>query len=180
MDTDPDAYSTHIPILMAAVLRSSGPVIEFGMGHYSTPILHQLCHNRLLLSVESDAEFGSQFSYMKTERHDICFIPDHDWSAADGAVQFAVKSVVDEPWPPLGVVFIDHGDVSQRAKDILRFEDLAEYIVIHDSNVAAYGYEATFPHFKFKYEWMPYVIHTTVLSNFRPFELLQRHGKKVR
>jgi len=38
-----DGHGTHQPVLHAAFHASTGPVIEFGMGFFSTPMLHELC-----------------------------------------------------------------------------------------------------------------------------------------
>jgi len=34
---------THLPALLACVSRTAGGVIELGVGHFSTPILHAVC-----------------------------------------------------------------------------------------------------------------------------------------
>lgn len=51
-------HSTHLAVLMEAVRRTAGPVLELGVGLYSTPVLHWLCYptNRRLVSYDSDAQ----------------------------------------------------------------------------------------------------------------------------
>ncbi len=57
---DMDMYGTHMACLIAAVINTTGPVLELGSGHYSTPLLHVLCspHDgkpaRLLVSTETE------------------------------------------------------------------------------------------------------------------------------
>ena len=38
-----DGHGTHQAVLHAAFHASTGPVVEFGMGYFSTPMLHELC-----------------------------------------------------------------------------------------------------------------------------------------
>ena len=178
IQTDPDAYSTHQVPLIAAVLQTKGPVIEFGMGHYTTPLLHQLCcNNRMLFSIEASREYAEQFEYLRTPRHAIIYVENHDWTQAD-----RILDKISDRW---GVVFVDHGDMEARAPAILKFKDRAELIVVHDSNVrteegkSAYDYDEAFALFTHRYEYTPYIIHTMVLSNIRPFQLLQLHGKDI-
>jgi hypothetical protein len=131
----------------------------------------------MLFSVEASREYAKQFEYLRTPRHAIIYVENHDWSQAD-----KILDRISDRW---GVVFIDHGDVSARARDILRFKDRAEFIVVHDSNVrdkdgvSAYGFDDVFPQFTHRYEYTPYVIHTMVLSQIRPFQLMHLHGKEV-
>lgn len=167
-----DCYSTHQVPLISAVLQTEGPVVEFGMGHYSTPILHELCKDRPLLSFDASLEWAEQFSYLQSETHQFACCKDHDWTQFD--------KWVDEH-DHYGVVLIDHGDdVSLRKRDILRLADRATFIVVHDSNVAAYGFAEVFKQFKYVWEYTPYVLHTTILSNERPFSLQASIGKKIR
>lgn len=167
----PDAYSTHQVPLISAVLQTEGPVVEFGMGHYTTPILHELCFGRKLLSIEGEPEWAKQFEYLATGSHIHFVVANHKWETADEIVDTQER---------YGVAFIDHGDMEYRVRDIRRMANRAEFIVVHDSNVPGYKYADAFAEFKFCSEYEPNVIHTTVLSNVRAFELRAATGDKRR
>jgi len=168
---DIDGYSTHQVPLISAVLQTEGPVIEFGVGNYSTPILHELCRDRELVSIDADDDWLDQFRYMECGSHRIVKVEPTDWSSTDGFT-------CAKRW---GVVLIDHGcDLHWRVREIRRQKDNADFIVVHDSNVAAYGYEEVIPEFQFCYEYTPHILHTLVLSNVRPFALSTPTKPKVR
>jgi hypothetical protein len=175
MDGEIDAYSTHQPVLVSALLQTTGSVIEFGTGNYSTPLLHQLCHNRPLLSIDAEPTWLNQFLYLQTGKHEFFLVRDHLWEQANEKIrQFIELNGLPD------VVLIDNGDLDYRVYDIKLMANLAKFIVVHDSNVKAYGYEPEFAKFKYFYEYTPEVIHTVVVSNFAPFELLAKHQPKVR
>ena len=167
-----DPYSTHQVPLIAAVMQTEGPVVEFGLGHYSTPILHELCRDRYVLSLDASPDWVRNFDHLASDTHNFAVSPDHDWTIFD--------ALVDQV-PQWSVVLIDHGDdVSLRSRDIVRLKDRATFIVVHDSNVGAYGFDKVTPLFKYVWEYTPYVLHTLVLSNVRPFSLQTPIGAKVR
>ena len=58
------AWGSHLAPLIGAVASSKGPVIEIGIGHFSTPILHGLCKalHRNLVSLEQDVKWFEMFA----------------------------------------------------------------------------------------------------------------------
>lgn len=76
-----DIYASHQEALVAGALLSGAPNcsgIEFGMGDYSTPLLHHLC-GKSLLSIESDASWLNKFKSYESNRHKIQHIPENVW-----------------------------------------------------------------------------------------------------
>jgi len=188
IQTDPDGYSTHQVPLISAVHQTLGSVIELGMGHYSTPLLHELCAIRFLLSVDCSLEYAEQFKYLRTSKHWLMKIKYGEWDKVwpeweRQSATWYFESVISTK---LSVVFIDHADQPNRVENVKFFADKAEFIVVHDSNVrdengvSSYGYDGVFETFKYRYEYCPNVLHTTVLSNFREFKLCAPIGNKVR
>ena len=154
-------FGTHMPILAAAVLDAGpGPILEYGVGFYSTPLLHLFAHEqgRELLSLESDAAWADRFGGLRDERHKIIAPP--SWEASEAIVDAAAKD-----W---AVVFIDHGPNERRLVDARRLANRAEYVVMHDWDDAAptYAEMATL----FKHKWVSRLgPFTAVMSNVRPF-----------
>jgi hypothetical protein len=148
--------ATHIPILVKTFELTKGDVLELGSGYFSTSILRWLCqmHRRTLYSYES-----SNFWYQKVIKAPVPFhkvIKVSDWNEAK----------IEKHWE---MVLIDHSPDERRWVDIKRLANLAEYIVIHDSNFSAvkhYGYERIWGLFKYRYDYTKLNPNTAVVSNF--------------
>ena len=46
-------FATHMPLLLACLRRTSGPVLELGSGWFSTPLIAALATDRLVRTVET-------------------------------------------------------------------------------------------------------------------------------
>lgn len=153
-------------MLVKTVLATDGPVLEFGAGYASTPILHWLCweKGRPLMTYESDPfwyEFARKF---QSRYHRIRLVD--DWDKLDNT-------------KPVSVVFIDHLE-DRRVKDIIRFKDVADYIVIHDTDDHRhYGFDEAWSHFKYVYHWKGCSPWTTVVSNKKDLSWLENSSDKV-
>ncbi len=116
-----DPYATHLPHLIRAVLMTGGPVLELGMGDYSTPILLELCRKgRRLRSVDNDhtwhEKYAPQFSSDKNESfllEDWRGLP--DWGFA---------------W---SVIFVDLHPPEMRRTVLDKVWDRGDIIIAHDS-----------------------------------------------
>lgn len=152
------AFGTHITPLMAAVLKTTGPVVEFGMGDYSTPLLHELIRYqrglskmREIHSYESDHNWLENFIDLRSSFHFIEFV--FDWDEID--------------IPDRSVLFIDHAPADRRVIDIHKFRNKAAIIVVHDTEKSKYyGYEPVLSSFKYRFDYERYSKKTTILSNF--------------
>src|SRR3990167_10247083 len=113
-------YGSHLPVLMRAFDRSTGPVLELGMGVFSTPYLHYACMlaGRQLVSYEENSKWAEWFEPYRGLLHDILVSP-----------AWPVKYLTTH-W---SVVLVDHID-DYRAVDIRRLANFAQYIVVHDTN----------------------------------------------
>src|SRR4051794_4790555 len=92
-------YATHVPVLLACLRRTTGPILEFGSGWFSTPIIAAFAIDRLARTVEVDPHWFSVVSSVCTQqptahRHQIVFAPDYQHAPID-----------DHDW---SVVLIDH------------------------------------------------------------------------
>jgi hypothetical protein len=94
-----DGHGTHQPVLLAAFHATIGPVIEFGMGHFSTPMLHELCraHGRQLVSMDTAAPWVEQFRHLENDFHTIMHV--EAWEHVP-----EVEALLHKEW---GLVFID-------------------------------------------------------------------------
>lgn len=158
-------YGSHYPILAAAVAKTTGPVLELGAGHWSTPMLHYMCREwRQLITAETDFGWLKQFveGYSRHPIHEFHHVT--DWTQWD----------VLEKRAPYGVAFVDCAPGEIRHELIRRLQGRAHFIVAHDSerdyNTGAnYMYERVTPLFKYVSEWRRYRPYTLILSNVEPF-----------
>lgn len=158
------AGGSHIPILTKVLELSDGPVLELGMGPFSTPILHWLCldKRRQLFSYENGSSWLKENKHFETDWHKITFV--EDWDKID---------IDNIHW---GIAFIDHAPAERRAVDIRRLANKADYIILHDSEESQdkhYSYSEIYPLFKYRYDYKRQKPHTTVLSNFKDLNNLR-------
>lgn len=159
MTEDICGWGSHYPVLAAMVQRTKGPVIELGMGHYSTPLLHLMCSPsrlqpaRRLLSVDTNAKWSHKFGYLETEWHALRHVTVEHLDA------FA--PILADRW---SVAFIDHAPEERRAVDLARLARHADFIVVHDTDHPAYKYEPVLEKFKYRFDYKSYPPWTSVVS----------------
>lgn len=157
--------ASHLPILIKVLELSSGPVLELGMGPFSTPILHWLCLDmkRSLVSYENNLNYFKVNKTFESDFHQVNFIENWDEMNID-----------DVRW---GVVFVDHSPGNRRNVDIKRLANSANYVIIHDSEEcydSEYHYSEIYPLFKYRYDYKRQKPYTSVLSNFKDLSFLSK------
>lgn len=157
---------SHLPILTKIMNMTDGPVLELGMGLFSTPYLHWACFEkkRKLVSYENKRDFFEMFEFQDGRKihndysfHEVKFVENNDWDKVD----------LSGHW---SVVLIDHNPGPRRKEEVRRLANNADYIVVHDSNGRNdfyYKYSEVFPLFKYRYDYKKVYPQTTVLSNFK-------------
>lgn len=148
------AWASHLEALAWAFTQTEGPVVEYGGGWYSTPMLHGLCEGagRSLYTVESDELWADGLALR--------------W--ADDNHLFT-SSFTDEDLPEYpGLVFIDDA-AWDRAPHIERSHD-ATLVVVHDSELVTIdnypGMKAALDKYKYQKRWAKFSpAHTTVVSD---------------
>src|SRR5678816_1277742 len=70
-DSPMDIVASHQRCLIAAMMRTTGPVLELGVGWYSTPLLHEICkvQKRKLLTFDNNSDWLVQFLPLRSEYH---------------------------------------------------------------------------------------------------------------
>lgn len=117
-----DGWDSHLPLLLAAFEATHGPVLELGVGHCSTPLLHALCHatKRPLLSLESNVVWRDQFGGLETAEHEIRLLD--GWSGWESAY-------AEQDW---GLVFVDESPSEHRAEVLAKVAG-STVAVVHDA-----------------------------------------------
>lgn len=168
---------SHLPILIEIMAATDGPVLELGMGLFSTPYLHWACYDtrRKLVSYESKESFNNLFVFddprevgnKYEEYHQIIYVPDNKWDEVD---------LFAEHW---SVVLVDHAPGRRRRVEINRLSIHADYILVHDSDDLPkhkehYRFDEIYPLFKYRYDYDKVFPRTTVLSNFKDLTWLSK------
>lgn len=161
------SWGSHIPVLVDVFNNSEGPVLELGIGVFSTPLLHALCvdNKRQLVSYENNPEFFKMHASFIDEFHQIKLI--NDWDKID---------IESTHW---GMVLVDHRPAQRRNVETKRLMNNADYVVIHDSEPrleGEYRYDLIYHLFKYRLDYIlkPNHAHTTILSNFKDLRKLKR------
>ncbi len=154
-----DLVASHQRLLLGAALRTQGPLLELGVGWYSTPLLHEIAvtQGRPLLTVDNNQDWLAQFLCLQNDWHTLDLV---GWW---GELYELPRFRKIERW---GLVFVDQGQPIEREYAVRGLLDQADVFVLHDTEEAfAYGYSRTLPMFKWKFEDRTHKVHTTVASN---------------
>jgi hypothetical protein len=153
-----ESVTTHIPLLARVFDISEGDVLEVGTGYFSTTLLHWLAtmFHRKVYSYESREGWYAKALQFESEYHHIVLC--QDWKTAD---------FDQRRW---GMAFIDHSPGWRRPKEVARLANLADYIVIHDTEPDEndrYAFSKTWGLFKYRYDYTKLRPNTSVVSNFK-------------
>lgn len=116
---DPRRWGSHWPALFAAVRCTDGPIVEFGAGWGSTPLLAVIRGDRYVLTVETDMAWARKFRDLTSAGHDIEIVGD-----AARSMAFA-----REHW---SVALVDSLPDEQRPELAERIAKTADVVIVHD------------------------------------------------
>lgn len=138
--------NNHRLLLWHALEMTEGLVVELGSGHGSTPYISKYCADagREFKTYDSSPEWAQRMSSELV----------NDWNT----LQLSNVSVL----------LVDHAPGERRKIDIVKYKDVADIIVVHDTEPAAdHGYQVRqhFPKFKYIAEVKGMGAWATILSN---------------
>lgn len=171
-----DLVASHQRLLVGCALRTEGPVLELGVGFYSTPLLHEITahQKRDLVTLDNNEHWLEEFkatkwaeSYgLRSKHHRMQYV--EWWDQAK--LTPAEYKITKDRW---GLVFVDHGPPIERYYVINRllnenFKDWEPGVFLfHDTeDPHPYGYDRLLPRFKYRWTDTCHKAHTTVASNF--------------
>lgn len=131
-------FCTHQPVLIEAVKRTKGPILEMGSGEGSTVLLHKLCgDSREIWTVDHDPswlrKYSGQFPGANHVFHALTFA---------GMLH---STALRREW---GIVFLDQGDWQSREDCLGVLKEYAEIVIVHDSDAYAGRFDPQFKHVK--------------------------------
>lgn len=146
----------YYPLLYKALESTEGDVLEFGMGHGSTPLLNEYCtsNKRQLYSFDYNEDWRLKFNNILNAYHESFLI--QKWTR------------VYDTFKDAGVIFIDQSPGEERKFTIQNYKDTAGILVIHDTEPTGAGDYQVRQHFglfKYKVEVQTAGAWATALSN---------------
>ncbi len=157
-------YGSHLPVLTKLVETTDGPILELGIGIYSTPYLHYAClpTKRSLSSYESEPNWIRYFRDCRSDFHSLNLV--ENWDDLE----------IDKFWD-IALIDVDNLPSPARKNMAAKLRNNAKYIVLHDSdpeNDSHYHYSEIYPLFKHRFDYTLIKPNTTVVSNFVSLENL--------
>lgn len=156
-------HSSHVPWLASAVAQTTGTIVEFGGGYFSTPLLHVLAGKRHVYTLESSPEWFLKLHTLNSKTHSVIITP-RLW-----------KDLSLDVLGPIGLAFVDCEPSDDRVGIIKRLKGQAQMILAHDTEPDAhpsrgpYRWEELDGLFKYKTvldKWKPW---TTAYSDVQEF-----------
>ena len=146
----------YYPLLFKALESTDGEVLEFGMGHGSTPLLNEYAtkSERTLKSFDYNEEWRVKFDNLLNEYHQSDLVK--DWKMVYASIKDA------------SVIFIDQSPGEERKETIQNYKDTTGILVIHDTEPTGagdYQMRQYFNLFKYKVEVKTEGAWATALSN---------------
>lgn len=154
-------FGSHIPALLKAIKQTSAlPVLELGMGDYSTPILSEV--GRQVFSYENNEQYFRSFAHLRSPQHHLALV--RDWSEVP---------IESQLW---SVALVDHAPVERRQIEVGRLLYRALVVVCHDSEEPSYQYEGRFQWYRHRLDVNIGGPQTTLVSNYLDVSQWSVHG----
>lgn len=112
-------WASHLPVTMALLRATDGPVVELGCGIYSTPVMHWECeeNGREMTSYEAHPDWCHKFKRFNRGRHRVIKVDSYEDLDLSG---------------PVSLALVDHTGTHRRYRQALRLAH-ADFVVIHDA-----------------------------------------------
>ena len=163
-----DLWGTHLPVLLEAILHTTGPVLELGSGHYSTRLI-RVCAGafpaRRFVTCDNQRDWWERVKDLASANHEIVCEP---WTERFVAEALARR----QPWD---VVFVDEAPAQHRCPEIKRLRNVTELFVVNNVEPdprgdAPYrpvyrGYADLLPTFRFSHVYKRYPVWTGIYSD---------------
>lgn len=143
-------WCNHRPLLYLALeLSKSGNILELGCGEGSTQFIHDYGweHQRCVTSYDYSQEWLDKFLHLKWSNH-----PTHDFITTKDPIMLdnTIRQLTDDK--SVSVCLIDHSPGERRWEDARDIANRVDFVVIHDSELAATGYllDRIWPLYKYR------------------------------
>ena len=116
-------YATHLPAVVAAFVRTKGPVLEVGSGWFSTPVLRDLAEltKREVLSIEESVRWAQEGTDS---------LPGSMYHSLRWRRSYAGSKEFQKSW---GLVILDNNGAEQREELLRTLRGKAKVVVVHEA-----------------------------------------------
>lgn len=170
---------SHVPILAAAIARTTGPILECGTGHWSTHMIRWLARGREVNSMDTDKAWLDIFIALYEKPMEMTFSIVRGADQHHGLIATWVaygKSLNAEHYKD-GICFLDQSPGEARVPMAKAIKGKFKFIVAHDTEAdippggGNYGWKQLDGYFKYQYTFMDVRPWTTVYSDVEEFKL---------
>lgn len=110
---------SHIPWLALAIAKTSGPIIECGMGDYSSVLCHVMAKDRQLTSYETDEHWMRKYAFLASPTHTLKHVT--NWGLEIEALGH------------IGLGFVDNSPGEERIQVVAALKGKCDVIMAHDT-----------------------------------------------
>lgn len=175
-----ESYLTHQKFLKFYTSKTTGDILELGVGFGSTPLLKEIAksQNRKLVSVDNNLEWINKMKETCPEDSLHTYIYTNNWC---GTISDLAKR---SNW---SIVFIDQHPWEARAISLYAFREISDYVIVHDVDyfpkITAFGnvvsewvfdFSKEFTNWKVYYPPLPFPYPTgppTLVGTNRGFQI---------
>ena len=163
--SQPDGYASHLPVLLACLRRTTGPILELGAGLFSTPLIHAFAVlDRHATTIETDPPWGALIAAAFVNRPPHF---SHRLVVAPADRQAVIREL---PW---GLALVDHA-TADRAPDLELLRTLGVGVAIcHDTEHPGYNLGPVLDRFKHRFTFDRLQPETTVVSDTMALDWLE-------
>ena len=124
---------SHVAVLSAAIARTTGPILECGLGHWSTPLIHLMANGeRHIISLETDVKWLEKFLHLERAWHQFRTIyGENQKEQIQAWIEYA--QALEDCVFANGVVFLDQSPGEARVPMAMALKGKALYIICHDT-----------------------------------------------
>lgn len=154
-------WASHIPVLVRCLEQTSGPILEFGIGVFSTPVISSFAWaGRYARSFEANNAWYDlirSLGISDTVNHEIILVG-----------HYPAVTVHDLRW---SVCFIDNSS-ADRAENLRITRPYADIFIVHDTDQNSFACRELLGSFKYRWD-SAMVPQTTVVSDCIPLDFLR-------
>jgi len=127
--------ASHLPLTLACIATTEGPVLEIGVGFHSTPLLHSLLAGmqREFVSAESDPYWREVFEPIYALPRTIpsgCATTCYDGHHFVEDTMANLEMLATKHW---SVVLVDDSPGYPRCENVKLFLPVSDYVLVHDA-----------------------------------------------
>jgi len=118
-------YGSHRFVVEEILKRVTKPVLELGAGDFSTVQIHEALKNKKIsiTTIDDSEEWLNKYCKLESKLHKLLLKNDE-----------GIREFYKNDSTKYGLVFIDLGKWELRVDAVMKYKNVADYIILHDCN----------------------------------------------